>query len=119
MADAAGLDLERYRPLIEAALKRTDGAWTWDELKAEVEAGRAFPMVSDSGKSIAILQPVHDLHVFTASGDMDELMTMEAEATRRAKASGFDRMTLIGRAGWKRALASRGWKTETSLVKEL
>lgn len=117
MANAA--ELERYRPLIEAALERTGGEWTWDALKAEVVAGRAFPMVSPSGESIAILQPVHDLHVFTASGDMAELMAMEEEAARRAKASGFDRMTLIGREGWKRVLSDRGWKSETSLVKDL
>lgn len=120
MADTAGLsDLERMRPLIEAALEHTGGAWTWDALAAEVEAGRAFLMVSPTGKSVAVLQPVHDLHVFTASGELGELMVMEEEAARRATASGFDRMTMIGRAGWKRALASRGWKTETSLVKEL
>lgn len=120
MADTAGLsDLERMRPLIEAALEHTGGAWTWDMLAEEVNSGRAFLMISPTGKSVAVLQPVHDMHVFTASGDLTELMKMEAEASERSRAGGFDRMTLVGRDGWERQLKSRGWKAETCLVKEL
>jgi hypothetical protein len=112
-------ELEQYRPLIEAALAHTGGECTWDYVREEVQAGRAFLMVHPSGKSVAVLQPVRDLHVFTASGDLGELMDMEADAAARAKASGFDRMTMIGREGWKRALKMRGWKPEAGLVKEL
>lgn len=119
LADAARLELEHFRPLIEEALSHTNGAWTWEMLEAEVLEGRAFLMVSASRQSVAVLQPVHDLHIFTASGDMGELMEMEAEATSRAEASAFDRMTLHGREGWGRVLKSRGWKPASGLVKDL
>jgi len=111
--------LEEFRPLIERALERTNGECTWDQLAHEVREGRAMLLPSKSGNSVAVLQVVHDLHVFTASGDMDELMQMEADVTDMARRQGFDRMTLIGRQGWTRVLGLRGWKPEQSLVKEL
>jgi len=115
----SGAMIEQYRPLIEAALAHTGGECTWEELRTEVLEGRAFLMVHASGKSVAVLQPVHDLHVFTASGSIPEILEMEAEATGRARESGFDRMTLRGRKGWDRVFKARGWKTESGLVKDL
>ena len=119
MADTTELMLERFRPLIEQALAHTNGACTWEMLAEEVRTGRAFLMISPSGRSVAVLQPVRDLHIYAASGDMSELMAMETDATERAKTAAFDRMTLIGRKGWERVLGSRGWKSEAGLVKEL
>ena len=111
--------LEAYRPLIEKALVHAGGAWTWEQLAEEVTSGRAFLLPSRSGKSVVVMQAIRDLHIFTASGDLDELMEMEADVAVMASASGYDRMTLIGRNGWKRVLKSRGWKPESGLVKEL
>ena len=119
MAYPSGLMLEQYRPLIEAALAHTGGACTWEMLRTEVLEGRAFLMVHPSGKSVAVLQPVHDLHVYTASGSIPEILEMEAEAVIRARESGFDRMTLSGRDGWERVFKSRGWKPESGLVRDL
>ena len=119
VANPSELMLEQFRPLIEAALDHTNGAQTWDMLAEEVREGRAFLMISPSGQSVSVLQPVHDLHVWTASGNMEELMMMEAGATERAINAGFDRMTLKGRDGWERTLRTRGWKPYTGLVKEL
>jgi len=112
-------DLATYRPLIEKALAHTDGAWTWEALRREVDEGRAFLMVSKSGKSVVVLQPVHDVHVFTASGDLKELMLMEAQVADNARRSGYDRMTMIGRSAWEAVLKRRGWTKEHSLVKAL
>ena len=119
MADATDLMLERFRPLIEQALAHTGGACTWEMLAEEVRTGRAFLLPSVSGKTVVVLQPVRDLHVFTASGDMDELMGMEADVTVMARAAGYDHMTLHGREGWKRALKTRGWKQQVGLAKDL
>lgn len=113
------MTLETFRPLIERALAHTGGVSTWAELSSEVEQGRAYLLPSLSGRSVAVLQPMRDLHVFAAAGDMDELMAMEAETAERARLAGYDRMTLIGRDGWRRVLAARGWKPETGLVRAL
>ena len=119
MAYPSGMMLEQYRPLIEAALAHTGGEWTWAMLRKEVLEGRAFLMAHPSGKSVAVLQPVRDLHVFTASGEVGEILEMETEAAIRAREAGFDRMTLCGRKGWERVFKSRGWKPESGLVKDL
>ncbi len=123
LADAARLELEHelehFRPLIEAALAYGHGEGAWEYLVNEVMEGRAFLAIHPSRQSVAVLQPVHELHFFTASGDMNDVMEIEEEAERKAKASGFDRMTLIGRKGWQRVLKSRGWKPESGLVKDL
>jgi hypothetical protein len=111
--------LEQYRPLIEAALAHNGGQSSWESLVEEVTSGRAFLMVHPSGKSVAVLQPIHALHVWTASGDTKEILEMETEAAIRARNSGFDQMTLRGRKGWERVFKSRGWKPEAGLVKDL
>ena len=111
--------LEQVRPLIEQALVYADGKDTWDGIATELREGRAFLMISESGKSVAVLQPVHSLHFWAAAGVMQEVLAIEAEATRRAVPAGFDMMTLRGRDGWERKLISRGWKADHGLVKDL
>lgn len=119
MAYITGVIPEKYRPLIEAALAHTKGECTWDQVVEEVREGRAFLMAHPSGKSVAVLQPVHTLHVWTASGSVGEILEMETEATRKARESSFDTMTLRGRKGWERVFKLRGWKPESGLVKDL
>ena len=107
------------RALIEAAIADTNGAETVDAIMAELAEGRMFLAVSPSGNTIAILQPVHDLHVVGVAGDMDELMQLE-ERVSRAASNEYQRMTILpSRSGWDRILDGRGWKTETGLVKDL
>lgn len=107
------------RALIAAAVADTNGAETLEGIEAELEAGRMFLMCSPSGNTIAILQPVHDLHVVGVAGDMDELMTLEERVSLSAGKE-YQRMTILpSRSGWDRVLKDRGWKTETGLVKDL
>ena len=107
------------RALIEAAVADTGGAMTAEHVEAELEAGRMFLAVSPSGESLAILQPVHDLHVVGVAGDMAEVLRLEQRVSRSA-ALQFDRMTVLpSRSGWDRVLRDRGWKTESGLVKDL
>lgn len=107
------------RALIEAAIADTNGAETFENIAEHLNAGRMFLAVSPSGKTIAILQPVHDLHVVGVAGDMSELMQLE-ERVSRAAGTEYDRMTILpSRSGWDHVLDGRGWKTETGLVKDL
>ena len=112
-------ELEKYRSLIEAALAYDGGKSTWEDVVEEVTSGRAFLMVHPSGKSVAVLQPIREVHMWAVSGEIGDIFEMEEEAATRARASGFDRMTLAGRKGWERVFKSLGWKPETGLVKDL
>ena len=109
------------KALIAAAIADTNGVETVEAIEAELEAGRMFLAVSPSGNTIAILQPVHDLHVVGVAGDMDELMQLE-ERVSRAASNEYQRMTILPsrpRETWLRVLEGRNWRTETSMVKDL
>ena len=107
------------RALIEAAVADTGGVVTAEHIEAELEAGRMFLAVSPSGGSLAILQPIHDLHVVGVAGDMTEVLYLEERVSATAGQQ-YDRMTILpSRSGWDRVLKDRGWKTESGLVKDL
>jgi len=118
MADTAAMNDVRLA-LIAAAVADTNGVETVDGIMAELDAGRMFLEVSPSGESLAILQPVQDLHVVGVAGDMAEVLQLEESVSRTAKLQ-YDRMTITpSRSGWDRILQDRGWKAESGLVKDL
>jgi hypothetical protein len=121
MADSTSLsDITRCRTIFLASFPGE--VETFEAVEAAVLAGKAHIRFSDDGQSFVILQPVHDLHVWTVGGTMEGVMELEATVSAAAAERGFDRMTALpSRAGWDRALLARGWKLEptTPLVKEL
>lgn len=59
-------------------------------------------------------------HVFLAGGTLQELIDFHEPAIEWAKAQGCSGMTLSGRFGWEKALASSGWsKKFTMLEREI
>lgn len=50
------------------------------------------------------------LHVFLAGGKMEQIIDFQKDAIEWAKRQGCTAMTIAGRMGWKKALASYGWK---------
>jgi hypothetical protein len=120
LADTAGLDLERYRPLIEAALADTGGAETFADVESAVRAGQAIIVPSPTGNSIAILQAERSIRVWGVAGDMSEVLDLEQSVTDTVRATGGERLTVKpSRKGWDRVLRGRGWDSEELLVKEL
>ena len=64
------------------------------------------------------------LHVFLAGGakghGIDQITDMHDSAVEFAKRENCQGMTVSGRAGWKKILASRGWKQQfVTLAKEI
>ena len=64
------------------------------------------------------------LHVFLAGGDnghgIDQITDMHDSAVEFAKRENCQGMSVSGRAGWKKILASRGWEQKfVTLAKEL
>ena len=63
------------------------------------------------------------LHVFLAGGDqghgIEQITDMHDDAVAFGKEQGCDGMTVTGRRGWKKVLASKGWTEQfTTLLKE-
>ena len=104
----------RCRPWLEPAMR--DG-WTAERVRAEVEAGRA--QLWPGARSAVVTEVTRDLHLWLAGGALDELLRMQPSAQAHARAWGCERMTLIGRPGWRRVLAPHGWRHLNMLVKDL
>lgn len=111
-------DWERCASYIEASIANDPYGWTLDEVRREVESGRA--LFWPGGQSAAVTDAPKDFRLWIAGGKLDELAKMEAAACEFARAAGFERMTAEqGRKGWERWLRPLGYRAHRILVKEL
>lgn len=109
---------KRCTPFIEAALERSPGTDTVDDVRALVESGDALFWPGE--RSAVITQLTRDFHVWLAGGDLVEIRRMHASAEPYARAAGCARMTVCrARPGWRRALAPLGYEQQVMLEKEL
>jgi hypothetical protein len=79
---------------------------------------QAFPLPHSS--IIACLYTNSEAHILAAAGRMDELLAFEPTLCRYYAERGARTITLAGRRGWQRVLASRGWVRDgDKLVKRI
>lgn len=110
--------LERRRH-IEAALEYADGTHTFDDVVDMVMTGRLFwhPLPNSFMVMEIIDYPrAKHLHVFLAGGDLDEIRATQPDLVDMAKANGCSAVSLGGRRGWVKALATQGWKESHTAV---
>lgn len=107
----------RAVPHLGPALERAGEGYSPADVRQMIEAGRAGLVMGT--KSATVIRIQKAFHIWLAGGDMPELLQMEEIASDSARAQGCERMTLIGRRGWERALAPRGYVREELLVKDL
>jgi hypothetical protein len=108
------MDLERARPYIQAALRYAKGSHTFEDVVAEVGAGR---MQCWTGVSSAIITEIIEypqyrvLNFFLAGGNRSELETMYPPIERWGVAMGCKRAAMLGRKGWERTFLTQkeGW----------
>lgn len=106
--------LPQYAELLERAL--APGV-TLDDVKAKLAENRAWFWPGERSAAVSEILDGRDFHIWLAAGDLRELLEIEQSAEIHARAIGCERMTLIGRRGWDRVLAKRGYAP--MLVKEL
>jgi len=105
-------ELAHCRGWIEAALKHTHGTHTFDDIVAGCYTGR-FRLWSR--KWACVVTEIHDypqkraVNIFLAGGDLDVIRDGMPDVAEYAKAIGATELTMTGRSGWLRALASQGW----------
>ena len=113
------LDLQRFRPHIEAALSHGDDTHTFADVQDMVAAGKAqfFPGPASCVVTELVLDPRRkSLHFFLAAGRMAELEIMAPHILEFGRREGCTHATLIGRKGWQRSfLARTGW-TKSPLI---
>lgn len=107
------MNINDYRPQIEAALKYSGHSHTFDDVVAMVEAGTAQVWFGPSSVIVTeiVLEPQFKvLQYFLAGGNLAELEAMQPIIEQWAREHGCTRAVIVGRKGWERTfLARQGW----------
>lgn len=105
--------VDECRPWIEAALERSGGTHTFEDVKTAIEQGLMQLWPTPGG---CIVTEIIDyprkrvLNVFLGSGELEQILDMHASVEAWARAQGCVSLVMSGRWGWKRVLPKHGWK---------
>lgn len=106
-------ELHPYRSKIEQAL--SSGSMTYEELQANIEAGRLFLLSNDGAvlvyERIALADGSWAFCVFVVAGTLGPAQRLLDEAERMANEYGAVQFTAIGRPGWAPEARRRGMTT--------
>ena len=113
MLDTVNSEIERCRPWIEAALKRSGDLNTWAEVYSGICSGKMQLWPEERGciiTEIVVYPNTKALHVFLAGGELDEILQMTENVKEWAKLQGCSFASFDGRFGWQKPLEKIGWK---------
>lgn len=111
---------DRCAVWIQAAIDADPAGLPIEQVRAEIEAGRAHLWPGQRSAAVCgLLTPlgIREYHVWLAGGDLGELRQMERSAEQYARAINCERLIIHGRKGWRRALA--GYEQSPAIRKEL
>lgn len=112
-------ELERCRPWIEAALRRSGGTHEYSDVFDAVLAGTMQLWPAPRGCAITeiVVYPRKTLlNVFLAAGELDQVTDGIEAVAAWAREQGCDGMIMSGRRGWERVLGNRGWSRLHSVM---
>ena len=115
-------ELQRCRPLIEAALEYSGGTHDFIDVAEGIYKGTMQLWPTPKGcivTEIVVYPRKRMLNVFLGGGELDQILDMHQDVIQWAKAQGCTALTMTGRAGWKKPLAKHGWdQLHSSYIKE-
>jgi len=119
-------ELMRCKDWIQSALNKGGDTHDFKDIVDGIMSGNFQLWLGANGcavTEIVVYPNKKVLHVFLAGGDqgqgIEQITDMHDDAMAWGKQQGCDGMTVTGRRGWKKVLASRGWKEQfTTLLKE-
>ena len=119
-------ELMRCKDWIQSALNKGGDTHDFKDIVDGIMSGNFQLWLGANGcavTEIVVYPNKKVLHVFLAGGDqgqgIEQITDMHDDAMAWGKQQGCDGMTVAGRRGWKKVLASRGWKEQfTTLLKE-
>jgi hypothetical protein len=119
----AMLDIAPHKARIEAALEHSGGTHTYEDIVRGIEDERfqLWPGVHATVVTEMIWFPQKKvIHCFLAAGDLAEIHAIRSWAEEWARRAGCASVTITGRPGWERVLASDGYtKQSVTLEKDL
>lgn len=114
-------EIERCRPWLEAAIRRSGDLNTWDEIEAGIRSGmmQLWPAPKGCFVTELIVYPRGKaVRAILAGGDLGQLMAMVPDMIVWARSQGCDFAEFDGRLGWKKPLQRQGWR-QRSITMEL
>ena len=119
-------ELIRCKDWIQSALNKGGDTHDFKDVVDGIMSGNFQLWLGTNGcavTEIVVYPNKKVLHVFLAGGDqgqgIEQITDMHDDAMAWGKQQGCDGMTVTGRRGWKKVLASKGWKEQfTTLLKE-
>lgn len=100
---------------IADALKYTDGTHDLEDVRESILSGRMQLWPHERGCAVTeiVLYPQRKvLHVFLAGGELDAIVGGLGALSDWAKSQGCVSVTVAGRKGWERILASYGYQAK-------
>ena len=110
----------QYRKQIEAALAYASGTHTFDDIVAELEAGKV--QIWPGHESVAITEirtfpQLKVLNIVLAGGNLKALEVMMGPILDWGREQGCTRVMMLGRPGWARSFLSKaGWQPTAILM---
>ena len=119
-------ELIRCKDWIQSALNKGGDTHDFKDVVDGIMSGNFQLWLGTNGcavTEIVVYPNKKVLHVFLAGGDqgqgIEQITDMHDDAMAWGKQQGCEGMTVTGRRGWKKVLASKGWKEQfTTLLKE-
>lgn len=109
-------EIDRARPHIEAALSYGHGTHTFEDVAAEITAGKLqlWPGENSAVVTRIVEHPQkRTLHFFLAGGNLAELEAMLPIIIKWGRSRGCTQASLSGRRGWERTFLKReGWTAD-------
>ena len=106
-------EFDRCAPWLQAAIDKGWNTHTLDDVRRMVAEGKAHLWPAARGAMVTEVVNFPQrrvMNIFLAGGELDQLLDMEADATRWCKTWGATGAMLHGRKGWEKVLAERGYR---------
>jgi len=102
----------KWQPAIEEALVHGRHAHDFDDIVGMILINRLYFFTYE--RCFVIMEQVEYpkfkvFHCFLAGGDMDAIFAVQPEMAELGKTLGCTYLSIAGRKGWEKKLATRGW----------
>lgn len=114
-------EMYRWRDRVEKALRIGGDGYTFRDVLAAVEAGRAQLWATPGAIIVTQIEEYPAGRVcrfWIAAGRLPDVLRIAPEVYAWAKEVGCVAATLTGRRGWERVLGSQGWRRSPLVMYE-
>jgi hypothetical protein len=113
--------MERWRGHIERALAHSGGTHIFEDVYESVMLGRM--QLWENNDSMLITEIVvyprkKTLHIFLASGTMDDVLDVLPSVEAWGRIQGCEAVTFAGRKGWLRVMTKRGYSSTLAVMEK-